>query len=131
MPSSVPDPVERTAPTTFYHRTTDASATAILSSGFVDGEGSYMLVGLEKPLRGVWLSNTVPESHEGASGDAVLSVELDLPADVLRFYEVVEQGRVFREWLMPAELVNRGRVRRLSDEEIDAAPTHFDMATRE
>ena len=83
-----------------YHRT--SAASGILAHGFRDGEGTY---GTLDVYRGVWLSNLPLDSNEGAEGDIVL--ELDIPACVFRRYEWVEEGKGYRESLVPAAIVNR------------------------
>jgi hypothetical protein len=85
-----------------FHRT-DA-ADAILAGGFRDGEGSYMLVGLT--LRGVFLSNVPVDVNEGAKGDELLEVLLPDGTD-LSEYELIEEGKPWREWCVPAALLNR------------------------
>ena len=86
-----------------YHRTDHADA--ILSVGFRNGEGTYMT---EQVWRGVWLSDRPLDANEGAYGDAVLFVEI--PEDAVAEYEWV-QDIGYREFLVPAEVVNRYPVR--------------------
>jgi hypothetical protein len=101
-------------PMVLYHRTN--AADDILRDGFRDGEGSYMS---DVILRGVWLSAVPLGDEEGARGNQVL--EVDLPDALAIEHEVVEEGRQFREFLVPADLLNRqGRARLLSQEEVDA-----------
>lgn len=104
-----------------YH-VTDA-AEAILCDGFRDTTGSYMIVGLE--LTGLWLSDRPLDSNEGTKGGQILQVEL--PDDIdLGDFEVIEEGKPYREWCVPADLINtHGTVTLLSDHELDriAAPT--------
>lgn len=101
---------------TAYFHTTDASA-AILRDGFLDGEGGYMFATIT--LRGVFIANTPVDVNEGAKGEDVL--EVALPDDLdLGDYELVQEGSTYREWCVPAELINtRGTVRLLSDDELD------------
>ncbi|MGY4713053.1 hypothetical protein ACXDF8_26500 [Mycolicibacterium sp. CBM1] len=90
-----------------YHRT--PAAEAILRDGFRDATGYYMFH--DFGLTGVWLSDVALDINEGAKGDQVLRVEL--PDDVdLTDYEVVEDDEPpYREWCVPAELINtRARV---------------------
>ena len=85
-----------------YHRT-DAAA-AILATGFQDGTGHPMNALL---WPGVWFSTFPLDVSEGATGDAVL--RLDLPETVFIGYEFVPEGedqRTYREALIPAALVN-------------------------
>jgi hypothetical protein len=88
---------------TLYHRT--CHADAILSDGFRNGEGTYMT---EQVWRGVWLSDRPLDANEGADGDNVLFVEI--PDDAVAEYEWI-QDIGYREFLVPAELVNRYPVR--------------------
>jgi hypothetical protein len=77
-----------------YHRT--HAADDILRGGFRDGEDTYMT---DVVLRGVWLSDVPLGIEEGAHGSQVLEVEL--PDALARAHEVVEDGRRFREFLVP------------------------------
>jgi hypothetical protein len=84
-----------------YH-TTDA-ADAILRDGFRDATGSYGLVTFE--LTGVWLGDSPMSINEGATGDQVLQVEF--PDDVdLDDFELIEEYKPYREWCVPAALIN-------------------------
>jgi hypothetical protein len=98
----------------FYHRTNQAEA--ILQSGFRDFEGSYGLEGMT--LQGIWLSDMPIDCNEGAKGDELLEVSLAEDCCDLDYYELIMEGRRYREWCLPAEILNRyGKVRLLSDEE--------------
>jgi hypothetical protein len=105
--------MERGATTTYFH-TTDA-APAILRDGFLEGEGGYMFANLT--LRGVFLANVPVGVNEGAKGEDVLAVTL--PDDVdLGDYELGQEGSTYREWCVPANLINAlGSVRLLTSEE--------------
>ena len=93
---------------TLYHRTDRAAAEAIPWEGFRDNSDFYMTRQLQT---GVWLSNVPLDENEGAHGDFLLRVSLDIGESELAKYEWVEKGKVYREFLMPAELVNaRGEV---------------------
>ena len=83
-----------------YHRSSDADA--ILTEGFKDGAGYYRI---DRLWSGLWLSDRPLDVNEGAGGDTLLSVEIP-EGDVL-FYEWVEEGKPYREFLVPADLVNR------------------------
>lgn len=83
-----------------YHRTYQAEA--ILAKGFTDGEGLYMT---GKPWRGVWLTDRPAKAGQGSWGDVVLLVEL--PEHVADNFEWREAEKEHREFLIPAELVNR------------------------
>jgi hypothetical protein len=97
-----------------FHRT--SAADEILRNGFRDGQGSYMTDAI---LSGVWLSAVPLDFNEGAAGDAVLEVQL--PDALALEYEVVEEDKPYREFLIPADVLNRhGQTRLLSEEEVDA-----------
>ena len=98
-----------------YH-TTDA-AERILDHGFRDSTGSY---GLSFELTGVFLGDSPMDINEGATGNQVLRVEF--PDDVdLDDFELVEDGKPYREWCVPAELIKaRATVTKLSEDDVDA-----------
>jgi hypothetical protein len=99
-----------------YLHVTDAGE-AILRHGFRDSTGSYMLATLT--LTGVFISDQMLDINEGAKGEDVL--EVVLPDDLtLNEYELVEDLKTYREWCVPARLLNAGRVRLLSEREVDA-----------
>jgi hypothetical protein len=83
-----------------YHRTPHGAD--ILHGGFRDATGSYMT---DREWTGVWVSDVPLDIREGAKGDDL--VEVDLPEEVFAEYEWVEEGRFYREALIPAEVLNR------------------------
>ncbi|WP_156763351.1 hypothetical protein [Mycobacterium scrofulaceum] len=96
-----------------YH-TTDA-ADAILRDGFRDATGSYMFANLV--LTGVWLGDSPMSINEGAVGDQVLRVEF--PDDVdLSDFEVIEEHKPYREWCVPAALINQRAIVTLSNTDL-------------
>src|SRR5689334_11465799 len=97
---------------TFYHRTTQQAAWAILENGFRDRRGKYLM---DIEVEGVWLSDVPIDTNEGTFGDAVLAVNLD--EREIACYEVVEDGKPYREWIVPAAWLNaNSRPRLLSDD---------------
>ena len=94
--------------TIFYHRTTDECAGLILRDGFRDGTGTYMTDQLHT---GVWLSNVPLDGNEGASGDVLLQVELPSEEMVAEYEWIQDIG--YREWLVPAALINEEGTRRV------------------
>lgn len=97
-----------------YHRT--HTADDILRDGFRDAEDTYMTDVL---LRGVWLSAWPLDIQEGARGHQVLEVEL--PDARAIPHELTEEGKTYREFLVPADVLNRhGRTRLLSEADVDA-----------
>ena len=86
-----------------YHRTAYETALLILGGGFKDGEGFYMT---SRQRSGVWLTDTEDDVFQGAAGDTLLKVALDLQEPDIAEYEWVEDGKGYREWLIPAGLLN-------------------------
>lgn len=90
----------------YFHTTTLPAAAAIERDGFRDGR--QWIGGIE--LIGVWISDRPLDGNEGTKGDQLLVV--DLPDDLdLSPHEVIEEGKPYREWIVPAPLVNAGVVR--------------------
>jgi hypothetical protein len=88
-----------------------------VGEGFRDGTGSYGFL-VAEPLSGVWLSDVPLDENEGARGDTVLAVKLTLAR--AKKYEVLEPGKGFREYLVPASVLNRrAKVRVLPPAEFD------------
>jgi hypothetical protein len=103
-----------------YH-TTDA-AEAILRDGFRDAMGSYELATLDGTpvtLTGVFLADMPVDINEGAVGDEV--IEVALPDDLdLDDFELIQDGKPFREWCVPAGLINaQGHLRLMDIDEDD------------
>jgi hypothetical protein len=98
-----------------YHTTN--AAHAILREGFRDATGGYLFTAIE--LTGVWLGDSPMTVNEGATGEEVLQIVF--PDDVdLSDYEIVEEQKPYREWCVPAELINTHAVVTLmSIEELD------------
>ena len=86
-----------------YHVTDVAAARGILDTGFRDTRGGY---GTIHERAGVWLSDQPLTANDGVLGDVILEVETDLSPDVLAAYEWVEEGKGYREFLVPAAIVN-------------------------
>jgi hypothetical protein len=88
----------------FYHATTAAAAKSILSSlGFKDGAGTYLT---DRLWAGVWLSDVPLDINEGAKGDTLLEVLVNASRDLFADYEFIEEGKSYREWLIPAAVLN-------------------------
>ena len=100
-----------------YHRTHHAQA--ILQDGFRDGY--WFTPGIGKP-RGAFVSAGWPlDENEGARGDIVLA--LDVPEALFVAFELVEQGKTYREAMIPAARLNDYRATlslAVSEEEIVA-----------
>ncbi len=94
-----------------FHRT--PAAETILREGFRDAVGYYLTDRLHE---GVWLSTVPRDANDGAQGTDLL--EVDIPEEDVAPHEWIEEGHPYREFLVPAAIVNRFPVRRiLQDEE--------------
>jgi len=86
-----------------WHRTRASAAESILRDGFRDGYGRYMT---DREFSGVWLCDQLLDSNEGAWGDALLRVDLACNETEISDFEWIEEGKSYREWLIPAAFVN-------------------------
>jgi hypothetical protein len=88
--------------------TTDA-AEAIMREGFRDATDSYMLANLT--LTGVLISDVPLDINEGATGEQVIIDELPDLVQIndheINDHELVEEANTYREWRVPASLLNR------------------------
>ena len=106
-----------------FHRTPNLGS--ILENGFRDGEGTYM-TGIMH--RGVWLSDRPLDIGQGAKGEFLLSVEI--PEEVLETYEWIEEGKPYREFLIPADVVNSyGPPENCDEDDYDWPTTGFETQT--
>ena len=87
----------------FYHRTTAENARSIIESGFSNSLGYFLS---NRTWTGVWLSSRPLDSGDYGEDDALLMVRLDIPEEQLARWEWTAEGRSYREWLIPAQLIN-------------------------
>jgi hypothetical protein len=90
-------------PIRLYHCTDASAAEAILRDGFRDGCDTYMT---DQQFEGVWLSDSPLGPNEGVWGDVLLEIRFKVPPDDLSDFEWIEEGKGYREWLVPAVLLN-------------------------
>jgi hypothetical protein len=96
-----------------YHRTDPQAAETILQQGCRAGSGEYMT---PNTYSGVWLSNVPLDENEGASGDILLEVTTDFTESEIAQYEWMEEGKGYREVLIPAAEINsRVKIRIVED----------------
>jgi hypothetical protein len=88
----------------FYHRTNAENARAIIDGGFRNSSGYFLS---NRIWTGVWLSSMPVDSEPGVEGDALLMVKLEIDAGELSRWEWTGEGRSYREWLLPASIVNK------------------------
>ena len=96
-----------------FHRT--PAAETILREGFRDAAGYYLTDRLHE---GVWLSTVPPDANDGAPGPDLL--EVDIPEEDVASHGWVEAGHPYREFLVPAAIVNRFPVLQILQDEEDA-----------
>ena len=84
-----------------YHVTSSENAAAIKRDGFRDTGGMT-----ESGHRGVWLADRPLDANEGAPY-TVIAVDLPLSMADLDQYEWKEEGKGYREWLIPAAVINK------------------------
>ncbi len=96
----VPKPLERMV---LYHTTTAKTSEHIISDGFKDATDRYLTKRLHT---GVWLANTILDANDGIRGGTVLRVTLSLAEQAIEDYEWIAPNMRYREWLIPADLVN-------------------------
>lgn len=100
-----------------YHRTDPQAAENILQQGFRDSVGNYMT---KNTYSGVWLSNVPLDENEGAGGDILLEVNTDMTESETTQYEWIEEGKGYREFLVPAAEINsRMKIRIVKDRRMD------------
>lgn len=107
----------------FYHRTNAEAAAAILSGGFRDGR--RWISDLE--IVGVWISEFPLDSNEGAGGHGskstvLLAIDCIDEASIAEF-EIVEEEKPYREWCVPAQVLNARPVSAVNEEN---EPSRFD-----
>jgi len=96
---------------TVFHRTTRTAAEQILRSGFRDTTARYLT---DREWSGVWVADRPLDNSEGASGEALLQVEI--AEEILTSYEWIEEGKPYREWLVPADILNKHGQIKLAEE---------------
>jgi hypothetical protein len=87
---------------TVFHRTTHAAAEQILRNGFRDTTARYLT---DREWTGVWVSDRPLDNSEGASGETLLRAEI--AEEILADYEWIGEGKPYREWLVPADILNK------------------------
>ena len=87
-----------------FHIANNTNAEAILKDGFRDVMG-YHHAGQE--WTGVWVSSEPLDwSQRQYLNEANTLFAIEIPEDVISEFEWAEEGKLIREWLIPAELLN-------------------------
>ena len=87
-----------------FHIANNTNAETILRDGFRDVMG-YHHAGQE--WTGVWVSSEPLDwSQRQYLNEANTLFAIEIPEDVISEFEWAEEGKLIREWLIPAELLN-------------------------
>ncbi len=102
-----------------WHRT--PAAKEILADGWKDGGSDGMRSAMAKPElgAGVYVSNRPLDSDEGTKGKELLRVLLAATEEAIAEFEIIEEGKPYREWCLSAALLNQNattELRSLIDE---------------
>ena len=95
------------------------AAVSIAQFGFRDG--TVFFDGMS--LTGIWVSSFPLSEMEVAKGDMVLKIALALPETEIADFEIIGDGKPYREWCIPANILNeKGAAVLLSAEDAVAIP---------
>jgi hypothetical protein len=89
------------------------AAEAIDRNGFEDGTGTFLT---EQQFSGVWVSDRPLVDQSGIDNPVVF--EIDVADSALSDMEWIEEGKGYREWLVPAAVLNSALRRRVNAEVI-------------
>lgn len=95
--------VEQNGRLILFHRTTTENTRSIIEGGFMNSAGYY---GNNRTWTGVWLSTRPLANADDAEGDTLLVVKLEISEQQLSRWEWTAEGRSYRQWLIPAHLIN-------------------------
>jgi hypothetical protein len=88
-----------------YHSTPTPIVEAIEAEGFRDAEGNYLTTNL---YRGVWLGDRpIDWNDAGFTEEDMSCLTVEIPEEVVAPFEWIEEHKGYREFLVPAEVVNR------------------------
>ncbi len=79
----------------------------------------------DSPHTGMWLSDVPLSVNEGARGDVLLRVDLPLPEGEIVRYEWVQADLPYREFLLPAAIINPIAKVRVAGLATDEAPREW------
>jgi hypothetical protein len=98
-----------------YHITNAEAGELILAKGFRDSTGTYMT---PNEHTGVWVSDRPCFLTGPYDVDSAACIELTIEDSLIAFYEWRQDWLRYREWLVPAELLNtRASMRKLPVDE--------------
>src|SRR5687768_7581613 len=95
----------------FFHVTSAKNASAIEGKGFKDSRGYFMT---DSKLKGVWNSDRPLDCNDMGTiikDPAVFEIEIE--ESLVQPYEFNDERTSYREWLVPAAILNASRYRRI------------------
>lgn len=102
--------------TKLYHSTSNDAAVCIQRDGFMESS-------LQDVVFGVWLSDRPMTACDGVASQSDICFCVDVPLEFdLSDFEAITEGKpieAYREWIIPAHLVNNWPRRILNETEID------------
>ncbi len=103
-----------------FHATSGEAATQIGRDGFEDRTGYYLT---DTTWTGVWVSDVPLDENDFDIKPSPTDAYFAIDADEARIaeFEWIEEGKTYREWLIPAVLLNTFPRTRLTDQEVDEA----------
>jgi hypothetical protein len=96
----------------FFHRTSPDAAKKILIEGFRDSYGTY---GMPMMLTGVFVSDVPLDVNEGTADGPLFEIQLAVDEADIDSYELIEEGKGYREWCIPAAILNTGKIRQIPE----------------
>lgn len=94
-----------------FHVTSQQKARLIQRRNFMNGFGSYGVRSTKtsklKTSEGVFLADCILDSNEGLPIENPAIFVLNIPEEIIKEYEWHEDKKGYREWCVPAEIVNK------------------------
>jgi hypothetical protein len=60
----------------------------------------------DREWSGVWFSNVPLDENDGAKGHTLIEILVDMTEKKISDFECFEEGKGYREWLIPAAVIN-------------------------
>jgi hypothetical protein len=120
---SLAEPTSQDRDTVYLYHRTDA-ARSIESGEFRNGSGTYFT---NNVYEGVWVADQPLDINEGAVGKYVMTIEVPSDFD-LQYYEWQEDGKGYRKFLIPAEVLNGFPIIAVEEDDWNAPPDWDSLA---
>jgi hypothetical protein len=105
-------------PVKAYHLTRAKHAASIREHRFRDSTHTFMTT---KEHTGVWVSDRPVWELANFEFEEAAILHAEIDESLLAPYEWIEDGKTYREWLVPAAVLNAHIWRQLTDEEVFAS----------